>query len=311
MITHNIDGVNCDLAETLRTLDSECRNCMPPTPIECIARCNVWRLKNEFRQLREAMDKPNFMKALLNTLKNETRLQVLKAIANRCYSADQLEQAFREAGRNYSAATISEEYLRPLAAVGLATETMNHQFYATIFGRKLVKRIDGFSEIVRVLPAHSECYEETVLTALLSESKTFKELAAIISAKVATRVLKRLKTAGLIETPRDKYYVFFFKTKRNPEKETLSLTERKVYEAILEEGISAKKLADKTGLSLRRTYVCLRRLKGKKLVFVRRTPKTYGLTAAGAKLATLLRDLQNLVEEIWNTSTQVVKGENA
>lgn len=34
----------------------------------------------------------------------------------------------------FSVTTGYEEYLRPLAAVGLAAETINQQFYATVFG---------------------------------------------------------------------------------------------------------------------------------------------------------------------------------
>lgn len=116
---------------------------------------------------------------------------------------------------------------------------------------------------------------------------------------------------GLIETPKERDYIFFLKSKRDPNKETFSSTERKVYDNISEEGISAKKLAEKTGISLRRTYKYLRGLKGKKLVFTRKTPKAYSLTDKGAKLASLLQELQNLVEEIWNSSEQVVSSENA
>jgi len=134
---------------------------------------------------------------------------------------------------------------------------------------------------------------------------------ASICPKVAARILKRLKAADLIETPEERDYVFFFKSKRDPNKETLSSTERRVYYNISEEGISAKKLADKTQLSLRRTYKYLRGLKGKKLVFKRKTPKAYSLTDKGEKLALMLQELQNLVEVTWNSSLQIVSDEKS
>ncbi len=105
--------------------------------------------------------------------------------------------------------------------------------------------------------------------------------------------------------------MFFFKSKRDPNKETFSETERKVYDSIPEKGIPAKKLADKAVLSIRRIYKYLRGLKGKKLVFTRKTPKAYGLTSKGEKLASLLQELENLVEEVWNSSEQVVSSENS
>jgi predicted transcriptional regulator len=62
---------------------------------------------------------------------------------------------------------------------------------------------------------------------------------------------------------------------------------------------------------MRRTYKYLRGLKGKKLVFTRKTPKAYGLTEKGESLATVLQDLQNLVEDVWNSSEQVFDNENS
>jgi predicted transcriptional regulator len=101
-------------------------------------------------------------------------------------------------------------------------------------------------------------------------------------------------------------YIFFFKSKRDPDKENVTATERRIYDAIHNEGISAGKLAKETGLSIRRTYKYLRGLKGKKLVFIRKTPKAYGLTCKGEKLASVLQELQQIVEETWNSSEQVM-----
>ena len=151
----------------------------------------------------------------------------------------------------------------------------------------------------------------SLLGALLSVPNNFDDVKAFLSPKVASRILKRLKTAGLVETPKERDYVFFFRSKRDPNRESFSPTERKVYDNISEEGISAKKLAEKTGISLRRTYKYLRGLKGKKLVFTRRTPKAYGLTDKGERLASLLHELQSLVEETWNSSEQIINGDKS
>ena len=294
-----------DLSEMLRTLDAECRNCAPLNPLECVTRCKVWKLKNELRRLRETMDNPNFMKDLFNVLKNETRLHILNAIVKGRYSVSQLQQELKKAGYCHSQETIAEEYVRPLMDVGLADENRD-EYYATIFGGRLNEVLEGFPEFGNVLPAHSECYEETLLSALLTGPKTFQEVEELISPKVASRVLKRLKTGELIETPEERDYVFFFRSKRDPNKETFFVTEKVVYDSIPDDGISAKKLAEKTGLSMRRIYKYLRGLKGKKLVFTRKTPKSYGLTEKGERLALVLQGLQDLIEEVWNSSEQVV-----
>jgi predicted transcriptional regulator len=194
--------------------------------------------------------------------------------------------------------------------VGLAAEAQE-QYYATTFGGKLTEVLEEFSVYVDVLPAHSECYEETLLDAMLSGPKTFEDMAAFVSPKIASRILKRLKVSNLTETPEERDYVFFFRSKRDPGKESFSQTEKKVYNNIPDDGIAARKLAEKTDISLRRTYKYLRELKGKKLVFTRKTPKVYRLTEKGEKLAQLLRGLQEVVEDVWQSSWHVVTTEKS
>src|SRR4030066_825575 len=102
---------NRDLIEMLKTLGATCRKCAPLTPLECISRCTLWKLKNELRTLRETMDNPNYIKELYNVLKNETRLHILKAIAEGRYSVSQLQQELKKTGHTHSQDTINEEYL--------------------------------------------------------------------------------------------------------------------------------------------------------------------------------------------------------
>ena len=301
---------NHDLVGMLKTLGAECRSCAPLNPLECVTRCHLWKLRNELRQLRETMDSPTFIKDLLNVLKNSTRLHILGAIGKSRYSTSRLQEELKKSGFSHSRDTINQEYLQPLIQVGLAAEAQD-EYYATNFGGRLCQLLDGFSEFADILPAHSECYEETVLDALLSGRKTFDDIEAYVSPKVASRILNRLKTVGLIETPEERDYVFFFQSKRDPDQESFSPTESKVYYNIPEEGLSARKLAAKTEISLRRTYKYLRGLKGKKLVFIRKTPKLYGLTGKGEKLASLLHDLQGLAEDVWQSSWHVVSTEKS
>ncbi len=297
-------GEKRDLATMLKTLDAECRNCAPTSPLECINRCQAYKLKNELRTLSERMDNPNYIKELFNVLKNETRLHILKSITEGRYSVIQLQQELKKNGHTHSQDTINEEYLQPLMAVGLANESRD-EYYATTFGGRLTEILGVFPEFAEVLPAHSECYEETLLRALLTGPKTFEDIETVISPKIASRILKRLREVDLIETPEERDYIFFFKSKRDPSKETFTEIEQKVYETIPDEGISAGKLCKETGLSMRRTYKYLRGLKGKKLVFVRKTPKAYGLTCKGEMLASVLEGLHEIVEETWSSSQQV------
>jgi len=135
-------GEKKDLATMLKALDAECRNCAPTSPLECINRCQVYKLKNELRTLATAMDTPNYTKELFNVLKNETRLHILKAIAEGKYSVSQLQQELKKNGYSHSQDTINEEYLQPLMSLGLAMESCE-QYYATQFGGRLTKTLKG------------------------------------------------------------------------------------------------------------------------------------------------------------------------
>ncbi|XES76703.1 MAG: winged helix-turn-helix domain-containing protein [Candidatus Bathyarchaeia archaeon] len=294
------------VTEILHSLDQKCKNCAPVSPLECITNCKVWKLRNEFRMLCETMENPTFMKDLLNVLKNDTRIAILQTITKGHYSMGKLQQELKKAGYLHSQETISEEYLQPLLNVGLAAEA-HDQFYATNFGGRLTSLIENLPEFTDVLPSHSECHEENILTTLLDGPKTFEDIKGFVPAKIVSRILKRLKTTGLISTPKERDYIFFFKSKRDPAKETLATTENRIYNDIPEEGISAKRLSQKTGLSLRRTYKYLRGLKGKKLVFARKTPKTYTLTERGERLAWLLKELHKIVDETVSFSEEFAK----
>ena len=291
--------------EMLKSLDLKCQSCSPITPLECLTRCRVYRLKNELRVLQKSLDNPNYIKKLFNVLKNDRRLHILKLLINSRYSLSQLQLELEKAGHRYSQSAINKEILQPLTSLGLVCESQG-EYILTLFGSRLTKLLGFPAEFVlRLLPDSSKCYEEIILQHLLSGSKTFESIESIILRRNVSRTLKRLRSARLIETSADREYVFFFKTKRDPNNETLTATERKIYDAIAYQGISAGKLAHKTRFSTRVTYRCIKHLKGKRLVFQRKTPKAYDLTGKGRKLAVVLNDLQQTVESTWDSFQQI------
>ena len=304
-IARNVEK-NRDFAVKLRIFDEECRKCTPITPLECISRCKIWKMKNELRRLHKTMENPDFMKNLMNVLKNGLRLRLLVTIDKNQYSVRKLQQELRKVGHSHSQDTIVEEYLRPLMEVGLAMEAQD-RYYTTTFGCKITELIEGSANMVNLLPPHSECNEETILKALLSGPKTFEDMNGFVSKRFVSRILRRLKKVELVETPKKRDYIFYFRSKRDPAKERFSSTENKVYINILEKGICAQKLAEKTGLTTRTTYKYIRGLKGKKLVFARKKPKAYCLTSKGEKLALILNELWALVDETMSSSEQVFK----
>jgi len=295
---------NTGIVEVLKEGKEICKNCHPLTPMMCITGCNIWKLKNELRKLERKMKNPNFAANLLNTLKNRRRLQLLEIISKGRYSLVRLQQKLKKLGYYHSQRTIAKEYVNPLVEVGLVEE--NHsKYHTTVFGDKLNELIRDFNGIVEFLPPHSECYEEKTVEALFDGSKTYEELELVIPNESLSRVLRRLHAAKLITKDDENNYIFYFKTRRDPQQEKLSSTEKRVYQSIPEEGITAKKLANKTNISMRRTYKYLRKLRGKKLAFKRRRPKTYALTKEGTQIARLLGKICVLLTEFGQASTEI------
>jgi hypothetical protein len=89
---------NTGLSVRLRELEAQCRNCNPITPFECISRCKVYKLKNELRQLKGAMDNPDYTKELFNVLKNQTRLCILQAIVHDKCAIGKLQHQLKTCG---------------------------------------------------------------------------------------------------------------------------------------------------------------------------------------------------------------------
>jgi predicted transcriptional regulator len=253
---------------------------------------------------------PRFPEMLLNTLKNERRLQLLDMLSKQPLSISQVQKRLSSLGFKHSQETIIEEYISPLVRVGLIQEGQN-PYALTLFGRRVGRMLKHVHDLEKLLPPHSECYEEKALGSLLEGSKTYEEMSTVIPANNVARTLSRLQKSGLVQTNQEKNYIFFFRTKRDPELSKVSLTEKRVYENIPDEGISAKQLSEKTNISLRRTYKYVRRLKGKKLVFARKKPLTYPLTTKGSSLAIALKALCDLTAEARTTTTNLVRREKA
>jgi len=298
------------LADLVKVIEKTCQNCEPLTPITCISGCKTWKLKNQLRKLHEKTKNPDFMTNLLNTLKNKRRVQLLEVISKQNHSIAQLQQELRELGFCHSQQTVVEEYVKPLITVGLVEEHQN-MYYATVFGHNISYLMRGFHDLEDILSPHSECYEEITLHALMKGPRTYEKLKEIIPEKSVARVLSRLQKASLAKTSIEKDYIFFFRTKRDPTVSDFSPTEKRVYERIPEEGISARKLAREAGISLRRTYKYLRRLKGKKLVFPRRRPASYSITSRGAEIGTMLEAMHSLAAEALAATAHLVQDEQA
>jgi predicted transcriptional regulator len=203
-------------------------------------------------------------------------------------------------GYYHSRSTIATTYVEPLVNVGLVQEK-NSKYRLTLYGRRFKDLLSDFN-VEDSLPPHARCYEENVLRKLKDGAKTHSDLAEFVPENSLSRTLQRLKERGLVSKSKSPCYILYFRTKKVP-KRKFSPTEKRIYDAIPEVGVSVPELSEKVGINLRRTYKYLRRLRKRRLVFTRRRPRTYELTSSGRKIANFLEEAANLVLDASRAST--------
>jgi DNA-binding HxlR family transcriptional regulator len=284
-----------NLAEVFKQAENYCQSCKVISPMICIQKCEIWKAKNELLEINKILQESNHPRELFNAVKNKRRLKIMDALSERTYSIRELQECLKKNGYYHSQRTITNEYLKPLLKVGLIKKYGN-RYSSTLYGRKFHDILSKFND-EKMLPTHSQCYEESILMNLTDESKSYDELAELVTQKSLSRTLKRLREVGLITKSQSSNYVFYFKTKKEPNV-TFSPTEKKVYEAIPDAGISARALSKEAGISIRRTYKYLRRLTKKRLVFTRKRPRTYELTSSGREIAACLEEMVKLVSTV-------------
>ncbi len=276
-----------NLTDALFMAESQCKNCRTSSPMVCVERCDVWRIKHEILEMKRITGESAHMLRLLNALKSNRRLMILGFLCERSRSVVELQRLLREEGFRHSRATLIESYVKPLMRVGLVREDEG-TLRVTFYGRK-VHDLSIEIQSLDILPMRSCCYEEAILRELTTP-KTFDELATCVSQRSLSRILMRLRIQRLVARKPSSEYVFYHKTTGRP-KVLLSPTERRVVDAIPQVGIPIKPLSRVVGINVRRTYKYLRRLRDKKLVFALRTKRTYELTAQG-------RELLNIIDQI-------------
>ena len=283
---------SAELAEILKQADNICRYCEPVSPMICIERCEIWRAKNEFLEMNGMLCADDHVHNLLNAVKNDRRQKVIEALSERPRGIKGLQEYLKSNGYYHSQHTIASEYVEPLAEAGLVKRD-GDKYRLTLYGQKFRDVLNRFN-VGNPLPPHSRCYEEVVLKKLKDGPKSYADLVKLLSQKSLSRSLKRLTENGLVTKSKSPEYVFYFRTKKVPKK-AFSPTEKKVYEAVPDVGISARELSREAGINLRRTYKYLRRLRKRRLVFTRKKPRTYELTPSGMELADFLEETANLV----------------
>ena len=91
------------------------------------------------------------MKKLLNTIKNDKRLQILKLLLDKRRSLDELQKTLKILGHDHSKGTIEGEYVTPLQETGLLYERQNRYKITLLGSKRHVVSGSGFSRPGRKL----------------------------------------------------------------------------------------------------------------------------------------------------------------
>jgi len=78
------------LLEVLEHTENYCKNCETVSLMICVERCDVWKVKNEILEIRRIVNQKDHTIRLLNALKNERRLEILRALMEHTCSLKEL-----------------------------------------------------------------------------------------------------------------------------------------------------------------------------------------------------------------------------
>lgn len=252
----------------------------------CIERCYIWKLKNELLKTLNVTRESRYPIHLLNSIKNERRLKILEILSSRRCNIKEIQQYLRREGYYHSCSTIKNTYVKPLMNTGLV-KIENGKYKLTLYGKK-IHNILSKGKFKEIFLGYSSCKEEFCLRALITGPKTHDELAASLSKADLRRVIKKLKKKRLIARIHPAARVLFYATEKESIK-GLSPTERRVLDIVLKtDGISVHDISNKVGITLRRAYKYLNKLRKKKLVLRQRKATLYILTPKGKEVADYL-----------------------
>lgn len=217
----------------------------------------------------------------LNAFKNQRRVLLLRLLDEKSCVEGALQTRLRSSGYNHSLSTI-KQYLQPLVEAELV-RYREGKYSTTIKAAEILSEIGKTNFLLR-FPANSSCFEELSLIAIKNGYRTFDDLSSLIDVSMLPRALNRLQEEDLIRSNHPKDHVQFYRVRIRLLGEATP-TERRVFHTVNQDGISVKDLAKAVGITVRRTYKYLARLKKRGLILQRSLPVTYELTPTGKIVA--------------------------
>jgi len=251
------------------------------------------------------------MVTLLNVIKNERRIRLARILEGKSLGLDEIQKRLKVEGYYHSRDTIRRHYAGPMVSVKLLDEE-NGRYSLTDKGRDILATL-GDTDLGSIFPSSSGCYEEMCLLAL-EVPRSYDELSIHMPKADLQRTIRRLQAKGLVTKARPSKHVTYRRVTERADA-PLSKTEDKVLQSIPKEGMGVNEIAKAVGISLRRTFKYLRRLREKGLVSNTPNFTSLSLTEEGKGLAEKLRRILSItsmeLEQRERPTLNKMEGEGA
>ncbi|MGQ9513690.1 MAG: winged helix-turn-helix domain-containing protein [Thermoproteota archaeon] len=220
-------------------------------------------------------------------IKNRRRVKLAQILLEGPLDTRELQRRLKREGYYHSMDTIRRHYAGSMLKAGILSEA-DGTYRLTDDGRRVICSL-GDLDLEVLFPPSSKCYEEMCLLAL-EEPKKYSELLTYMPNVDLQRTIRRLRIKGLVEKLKPDRHVTYHVTENKTDAPS-SETERRILRSIPDDGLGVTEISRKVGISVRRTFKYLKRLREKGLVSSSTDLTMLSLTEEGRRIAEKLRQI--------------------
>jgi len=273
---------------SMADVEERCRICSVTNPMACKDVCEIWKLKQEYSNLRkEAPVKPNAA-TVLYMAADPLNSQILHNLADRPAKIEDLCLILE----NHGSVDFRERLDKLVEAGLLGNKT--REYHVTIAGRKAIDSIQRYGGLQL---ENIDSTNEKILKLLSESESSVSEMGRVLPRTQLMKALENLRAYGVVEKITGGNQVLYFATKRRPTRK-LSPVELEVFRNLPRKGISPQEISHKLSITLPSVYRYLRLLRYKRHAIRRKQEMTFALTPVGKQIAEALEKVQKSMDAL-------------
>ncbi len=269
-------------------VEERCRTCSVTNPMACKEVCEIWKLKQEYLNLRkEAPVKPNAA-TVLYMAADPLNSQILHTLVDRPARIEDLNLILE----NHGPIDFRDRLDKLVDAGLLGNKT--REYYVTIAGRKAIDSVHRYEGLQL---ENIDATNEKILKLLSESGSGISEMSRVLPRTQLMKALENLRAYGVVEKITDGNQVLYFATKRRPTRR-LSPIELEIFKNLPRKGISPQEISNKLSITLPSVYRYLRLLRYKRHAIRRKQEMTFALTPVGKQIAEALEKVQRSMDAL-------------